>query len=115
MIVQVKLTPHKYFMRKGADLVMEKEIPLIQALTGVDFVVTHLDGRKIRIKNNPGEVIKHDDIKVVEGMGMPFHKKVFNFGNIFIHFKVKFPDTLDVKSMTLITSALASAVPGLTK
>ena len=78
VIVQVKLIPHKNFIRKGADLVMEKEILLLQALTGVDFVVKHLDGRSIRIKNNPGEVIKHDDIKVVENMGMPFHKKVFN-------------------------------------
>jgi len=54
-------------MRKGADLIMEKEIPLIQALTGVEFTVKHLDGRKIRIKNAPGEIIKHDEIKVIEG------------------------------------------------
>jgi len=38
-------------MRKGADLVMEKEIPLLQALTGVDFTIKHLDGRNIRIMN----------------------------------------------------------------
>jgi DnaJ family protein A protein 2 len=74
---------------------MEKEISLLDALTGVDFAVTHLDGRHIRIKNNPGEVIKHDDIKVVEGMGMPFHKMTYKHGNLFVHFKVKFPDTLD--------------------
>lgn len=85
---------------------MEKEIPLLDALTGVDFVITHLDGRKIRIKNNVGEIIKHDDIKVVENMGMPFHKKVYNYGNLFIHFKVKFPDTLDTASQDLIAAAL---------
>jgi len=56
---------------------MEKEVPLIQALTGIDFVIKHLDGRKIRVKSNPGEVIKHDEIKVVENMGMPFHKKIY--------------------------------------
>lgn len=64
-------------MRKGADIIMEKEIMLLEALTGVDFTITHLDGKVIRIKNEPGEIIKHDDIKVVEGMGMPFHKKVY--------------------------------------
>jgi DnaJ family protein A protein 2 len=53
-------------MRKGADLVMEKEITLIEALTGVDFVLQHLDGKKIRIKNNAGEIIKPDDVKTVE-------------------------------------------------
>jgi len=45
---------------------IEKEISLLEALTGVDFVLKHLDGRKIRIKNKPGEVIKPDDIKTVE-------------------------------------------------
>ena len=53
-------------MRKGADLAIEREITLIEALTGVDFVITHLDGRKIRIKNNAGEIIKPDDIKTIE-------------------------------------------------
>jgi len=83
--------PHKNFHRKGADLVIEKEITLIEALTGVDFVITHLDERKIRVRNAPGEVIKPEDIKVCEGLGMPFHKKIYMFGNLFIHFKIKFP------------------------
>lgn len=39
---------------------MEKEITLVEALTGLEFVITHLDGKKIRVKNNPGEVIKPD-------------------------------------------------------
>mmetsp|Transcript_38948 Transcript_38948/g.37277 ORF Transcript_38948/g.37277 Transcript_38948/m.37277 type:complete len:207 (+) Transcript_38948:460-1080(+) len=77
VIVQIKQSPHKNFRRKGADLVIEKEILLVEALTGVDFVFEHLDGRKIRVKNSPGEVVKHDQIKVVEGMGMPFHKRTF--------------------------------------
>jgi len=53
---------------------LEKEITLLEALTGVDFVLKHLDGKKIRIKNKPGEVIKPDDIKTVENHGMPYHK-----------------------------------------
>jgi len=54
-------------------------------------VITHLDERKIRVRNAPGEVIKPEDIKVCEGLGMPFHKKIYMFGNLFIHFKIKFP------------------------
>jgi len=45
---------------------MEKEITLLQALTGVDFVFEHLDGTKIRVQNKPGEVIKPDDIKTLK-------------------------------------------------
>jgi DnaJ family protein A protein 2 len=83
------------FKRKGADLMIEKEISLMEALTGVDFVLKHLDGRKIRIKNVPGEVIKPDDIKTVEGYGMPYHKQTYKFGNLFIIFKIKFPETIN--------------------
>ncbi len=53
---------------------IEKEITLYQALTGVDFTITHLDGTKLRIKNNPGEVIKPEDIKTIKEKGLPFHK-----------------------------------------
>ena len=67
VIIQVQQQPHKVFNRKGADLMIEKEISLMEALTGVAFAVTHLDGRKIRISNDPGEVIKSDEIKTVEG------------------------------------------------
>jgi DnaJ family protein A protein 2 len=73
---------------------MEKSISLLEALTGVDFVMTHLDGTKIRIKNDPGEVIKPDDLKTVIGKGLPFHKKAYEFGNLYIIFKVTFPDKL---------------------
>jgi len=85
---------------------MEKEITLVEALTGFDFVITHLDGRKIRVKHPAGEVIKPDAIKTVENLGMPMHKKTYNHGNLFIHFKVKFPSTMDAKSLGLITEAL---------
>lgn len=116
VIVQIKQSPHKNFQRKGADLFMEKEITLLEALTGVDFVLTHLDGRKIRIKNTPGEVIKPDDVKTVEHLGMPFAKRSYTFGNLFIHFKIKFPATVDNKTLGLIQDALGEgAKAGSTK
>ena len=93
--VHVKEKKHKVFQRKGADLFMDKEITLIEALTGVDFVLTHLDGRKIRIKNTPGVVIKPESMQTVEGLGMPFHKTTYKFGNLIITFKIKFPSQID--------------------
>lgn len=49
VIVVIKVKEHSVFKRKGADLLIEKEISLVEALTGVDFSITHLDGREIRI------------------------------------------------------------------
>ena len=45
LIAVIKIKEHKTFKRKGADLMMEKEISLLDALTGLDIVITHLDGR----------------------------------------------------------------------
>lgn len=44
VVIIVQELEHKVFKRKGADILMEKEISLHEALTGVDFTVTHLDG-----------------------------------------------------------------------
>lgn len=49
VIAVIKIRPNKMFTRKGADLYMEKEITLLEALTGVDFTIMHLDGKIIRI------------------------------------------------------------------
>jgi len=45
----VNEVPHKVFKRKGADLLIEKEVTLLEALTGVDFAVDFLDGTRLRI------------------------------------------------------------------
>jgi DnaJ family protein A protein 2 len=107
VVIQVQEEAHKSFKRRGADLLMEKEISLLEALTGVDFVLTHLDGRLIRIKNKAGEVIKPDDIKTVEGYGMPYHKQPYKFGNLFVVFKVTFPEKLEKAAVDQIGQALA--------
>lgn len=71
-------------------------------------MLTHLDGRKIRIKNNPGDVIKPDQLMTVENQGMPFHKKVYNMGNLIIQFKIKFPTSMDKTQVGTITQALGA-------
>lgn len=51
VVIVVDEQPHKVFKRKGADLLMEKEITLLEALTGVNFVINFLDGTKLSVKN----------------------------------------------------------------
>ena len=94
VIIVVDEQPHKTFKRKGADLLMEKEVTLLESLTGCDFVVNFLDGTKFRVQTNPGEVIRPDSLMTVEEKGLPFHKNPYKFGNLFILFKVVFPETL---------------------
>lgn len=77
-------------------------------MTGVDFVLTHLDGKKIRIKNVPGEVIKPNEIKTVLEKGLPFHKQSFKFGNLYVIFKITFPSSLNAPSLKLLESSLST-------
>lgn len=49
---------HPKFKRKGDDLFVEHTLSLTEALCGFQFILTHLDGRQLLIKSEPGEVIK---------------------------------------------------------
>merc|ERR1711953_1325861 len=49
---------HKEFKRRGADLYLERKISLVEALCGFEMELTHLDGRKLLIKTQPGEIVK---------------------------------------------------------
>jgi DnaJ family protein A protein 2 len=74
---------------------IEKEITLLESLSGCDFTVDFLDGTKLRIQSAKGSVIKPDTLMTVEEKGLPFHKNPYRFGNLFVLFKVKFPETLN--------------------
>jgi len=65
---------------------MQKDVTLLEALTGLDFTLRHLDQRVIRIKNNPGDIVTPDLLMTCEGLGLPFHKTPYKFGNLFIKF-----------------------------
>lgn len=49
--------PHAVFKRRGADLYIEKTISLVEALCGFEMEISHLDGRTLIVKSNPGDVI----------------------------------------------------------
>lgn len=81
---------------------MEKDITLLEALTGVDFVVEFLDGTKFRAQSPQGQVIKPDSLMTIEDKGLPFHKNSYKFGNLFVLFKVNFPDSMDAAQIPKI-------------
>lgn len=97
-IIQEK--EHALFKRKHADLLLTKEVSLNQALCGFTWKIDHLDGRQLLIKTRPGEVIKPEMnttealpfIKTVANEGMPSHGNPFVKGNLYILFRVKFPE-----------------------
>lgn len=102
VVLVVNEQPHSEFKRKGADLLMEKEITLLESLTGVDFVVDFLDGTKFRVQTERGVVVKPDQLMTIPERGLPFHKTPFKFGNLFIMFTVKFPESLGASEVSQV-------------
>ena len=58
--------------REGFNLVITRNISLVDSLCGVDFGIKHLDDRVIRIKYDG--IIKEGDSLLVKGEGMPISK-----------------------------------------
>lgn len=58
VIFVVKEQEHEVFKRRGADLFIERDISLVEALCGFEMEITHLDGRKLLIKTAPGDIVR---------------------------------------------------------
>jgi DnaJ-class molecular chaperone len=43
----------------------------------------------------------------VEGLGMPFHKTPYKYGNLFINFKIKFPEKLNDNQIDQVKTVLS--------
>jgi DnaJ family protein A protein 2 len=95
VIFVIQELPHDSFKRSGDDLIMEREISLLDALTGFSFEFKHLDDRPVVIQISPGDIIKPDDIREVPGLGMPIYTRSYDFGNLYVKFNVKFPTALN--------------------
>ena len=92
---------HPVFKRVGADLFMKKEINLVEALTGFEFKLTHLDGMEYQIYTGKGEVIGDRHKKVIRGLGMPFHKDIMSHGNLIVEFNVIMPKRGELSKETI--------------
>jgi len=77
VVFVIQQKEHKTFKRKNDDLLIQQKIPLVEALCGTNFIVNHLDGRKLVVKTSPGELVRPGDVKTIDDEGMPMHKNPF--------------------------------------
>ena len=114
VVFVVQEEAHPIFTRKGNDLFIKRKISLLEALTGFKIVVEHLDGRKLIIKTNPGDVVVPlleggQGVKAVRSEGMPTLKNPFVKGNLFILLEIDFPKKLDAKAVAALKTLLPSS------
>ncbi|KAG5889608.1 hypothetical protein JTB14_024029 [Gonioctena quinquepunctata] len=92
VVIILQQKAHEKFERNGDDLHIKQSISLTEALCGFSFILRHLDGRDILIKQPAGNVVKPGDVKAIIGEGMPCYKNPFEKGNLYIAFDIKFPE-----------------------
>lgn len=116
VVITVQEKEHEAFKRKGTDLVRTLELTLTEALCGFVKVITHLDNRTLRVEVPAGQVIKPDQVKMIDSEGMPTHGNPFVKGRMFLLFKVAFPKALPVAVVKQLKAALpAPPAPMLTE
>lgn len=107
---------HDVFKRKGADLLITKNLCLKEALTGFAWRIKHLDGRSLIITSKPGEVIRANAanekpyVKIVSNEGMPSRGNPFVKGNLYVLFTVKFPEDGELSKEAV--DSLRANLPG---
>lgn len=102
VIFVLKATPHESFERSGNDLLTNITITLSEALLGFSrIILTHLDGRGVKMTSPPGKIIKPSDSIVLRGEGMPVYRRPDERGDLYVIFNVEMPDESWLKSVAV--------------
>lgn len=112
VVIVLEQKEHPTFKRDDQNnLIMEKEITLVEALCGFTFVVNHLDGRKLLVNSDPARCIKPGDLKEISNEGMPTYKRPYDKGALIIRFSVKFPDSVAPEQARALEAVLPPPPP----
>jgi len=94
VIVQFKVKKHAVFKRMGADLAMAKELTLVEALCGFEFLVKSLEEQQwFKIQSKKGQVVQHGDVIKIEEHGLPQKGERRSRGNLYVRFSVILPQS----------------------
>jgi len=89
LVLQIRTYPHKKFERRGDDLYTNVTVSLVDALSGFEIDIEHLDGHMVHVSREkitwPGARIRK------KGEGMPNYDNNNLFGTMYITFDVEFP------------------------
>jgi len=97
---------HPTYTRRDKNLILSIKLQLSEALTGCVKNIKTLDGRDLHFTLLPGEVISHDECKVIQGEGMPTRRDPTEKGDLIINFKVEFPKKLSKENISKIAKLL---------
>ncbi|KFK40859.1 hypothetical protein AALP_AA2G050800 [Arabis alpina] len=98
LIFVIDEKPHSVYKRDGNDLIVDKKVSLLEALTGLTISLTTLDGRNLTIPVL--DIVKPGQEIVIPNEGMPISKEVSKRGDLRINFDISFPSRLTSEQKT---------------
>ena len=99
LILSFTLYSHRYIKVKGDNLYTTIQITLKESLIGFIKGITQLDSRLITITSE--SIIKPNMIKCIDNEGL-LNEKTNKLGNLYIKFKITYPDSLTEEQMKCI-------------
>lgn len=100
----IKDKMHPKFKRDGSDIRYKHQVPLCDALCGVNIKVPTLEGDTVPLKVS--NVIKPGSTHRIKERGLPNPKNGNIRGDLIVEFDVRFPDTISPAAKDLIRNAL---------
>lgn len=89
LVLQIRSYPHSRFERRGDDLYTNVTVSLVDALSGFEMDIEHLDGHHVHVSREkvtwPGARIRK------KGEGMPNYENNNLVGTMYITFDIEFP------------------------
>ena len=101
--VFINIENNSNFIRKGLDLIMNKEITLKESLCGFSFELKYINKKTYTINNQAGNIIPSNYQKIIHNMGLTRDNHV---GNLIIIFQVNFPETLSLEKIEELNKIL---------
>lgn len=98
LYIVVKIQPHSFWKRQGADLIIFQDLKLTEAFLSKIFKIKHLDGNIISFEIPAGFNLKKP--LRVPGLGMPRFEG--GRGDLYIEFNLKVPKPLSPKAKKLL-------------
>lgn len=95
LYIRIKIKPHHVFHREGNDLIIKKDVKLIDVLLGKKIEIPTISGHKLHI-----EIPTDFDIRqnmIISNEGMPVFSS-YGRGNLIVELKIKTPKKISVKA-----------------
>jgi len=87
------------------DLFLLKDVNIVDALLGIKFVITHLNGKEIALQVPSGSIVSTGDLFKLKGQGMPKESEG-EYGDLYIQFNVIFPTEISEDQKVNLINAL---------